>query len=178
LAAAAQALLSATPSSRPALATTLAAQASAQAPSLSQDEQKLIDEAMNRAMNAGNTSKQKQGQVESAGMKLVFDDLFLKDLGGNPLGNPNAPKRAGTITSVTPAKVYVQLHDPDVEVRLSLDDLKRDCPGSCFHLEDEGVSLVGDSAAAQAVRHLLIGQEVNVQATHHDGDRLHFAVVA
>jgi hypothetical protein len=112
----------------------------------------------------------------------LFDDLFAQDLGGNPLGDPNAPKRAGTITSVTPGKVYVQLGDPDVEVRLSVEDLKRHCPDASFHLEDEGCSLVGQapaglSAEGGAVGHLLIGQEIKVQATHHDGERLHFAIV-
>ena len=110
-------------------------------------------------------------------MKLLFDDIFAKDLGGNALGNLNAPKRAGTITSVTPAKVYVQLDDPDVEVRLTIEDLRRLCPNANFHLEDEGASLVGDAGAATAVARLLIGQEIKVQATHHDGDRLHFAIV-
>lgn len=172
----AQALLTTTGPELIALAKTLAAQAQQQAPSLSSDEKKLVDDVMNRAMNAGNTSKMKQGQVEGAGLKLLFDDLFLQDLGGNPLGNPNAPKRAGTVTSVTPAKVYVQLKDPDVEIRLSLDDLKRHCPNAAFHLEDEGVSLVGDNQAASSVARLLVGQEIQVQATHHDGDRLHFAV--
>ena len=181
LAAEAQALLTTTGADFVALATKLAAAATLQAASahsaFTAAECKLIDEVMDRATNAGNSGKMKQSQVEGASMKLLFDDIFARDLGGNALGNLDAPKRAGTITSVTPAKVYVQLDDPDVEVRLSIEDLRRLCPNANFHLEDEGASLVGDAAAATAVTRLLIGQEIKVQATHHDGDRLHFAIV-
>ncbi len=177
LAAEAQQLLTASPSTLAALATSLAAKSLSIGGPLTPEEYKLINEVMDRATTAGNTSKMKQGQVEGAGMKLVFDDIFMSDLNGNPLGNLNAPKREGTVTSVTPAKVYIQLKDPDVEVRLSMDDLKRNCPGSNFHLEDDGVSLVGDGSAAANVARLLVGQSIKVQATHHDGDKLHFAVV-
>ncbi|MDP2342198.1 MAG: ribonuclease catalytic domain-containing protein [Deltaproteobacteria bacterium] len=172
----AQALLTSTGPELASLAKQLAAEALKQGPSLSVDEQKLVDDVTRRASQAGNTSKMKQGQVEGAALRLLFDDLFAKDLGSNPLGDPNAPKRSGTITSVTPGKVYIQLTDPDVEVRLAVDDLKRHCPTATFHLEDEGCALVGDQGGA--VGRLLIGQEIKVQATHHDGERLHFAIVS
>jgi hypothetical protein len=172
----AQVLLSTGPAELGALAKALAAEAMPGG-ALSADEQKLVDSVFDRARAAGNSGKMKQGGVDGAARKLLFDDLFLSDLGGNPLGNPNAPRREGFITAVTPAKVYVQLKDPDVEVRLGIDDLTRHCPGTKFHLEDEACTLVADGNGAAAVARLMVGREINLQATHHDGDRLHFTVV-
>lgn len=171
----AQELLRSTGPDLIALATALSAEALAQGPALTLDEKKIIGEVTRRASGAGNTSKMKQGQVEGAAMRLLFDDLFASDLGSNPLGDSHAPRRNGTISAVTPGRVYIQLSDPDVEVRMSTEDLKRHCPTATFHLEDEGCSLVGDQAGP--VARLLVGQEVKVQATHHDGERLHFAIV-
>jgi ribonuclease R len=176
LSAQAQALLSTSGPERAALATTLAAQAMKQAPALSAEEQKLVDGVFDRAMGAGNNSKIRQGQVESAALRLLFDDLFLSDLGGNPEGNKAAPRRAGVITAVTPAKVYVQLNDPDVEVRIGLDDLRRLAPGAKFHLEEEACALVSDAAGGGPLSRLYVGAEVKVQATHHDGEKLHFTI--
>ncbi|HEY1099473.1 MAG TPA: RNB domain-containing ribonuclease, partial [Myxococcota bacterium] len=179
LASSAQALLSASPTALGALAKTLAKQAQSQAPALSSDEQKQVDLVVERARAAGNSGKMKQGQVDGAARKLLFDDLFAMDLGSNPLGVPlgatPAPRREGVVTSVTPGKVYVQLKDPDVEVRLGVDDLRRFHPQAKFHLEDEGCALVSD--AGGTLSRLVLGSEVSLQATHHDGDRLHFAVV-
>jgi exoribonuclease R len=177
LAADAQALLSASSADAPVLARRLAERALAQAPELTAEERRLVDNVVNKAVSAGNSGKMRQGQVDGAARKLLFDDLFASDLGGNALGNPAAPRRTATITSVTPAKVYVQLHDPDIEVRLGMDDLRRHCPEARFHLADEGCALVSDHPAAGAVSRLVIGAEVQLQATHHDGDRLHFGIV-
>jgi ribonuclease R len=170
------ALLSSSPATLPDLARTLAAQARSQGP-LSAEEQRLVDGVFDRAMQAGNNGKMKQGTVDGAARKLLFDDLFLADLGGNPLGRPDAPKRRGVITAVTPGKVYVQLREPDVEIRLGIDDLRRHCPGARFQLTDEACALVADRAEAGPVARLTVGGEVFVQATHHDGDRLHFTIV-
>jgi hypothetical protein len=159
------------------LAKQLAREALAQAPDLSAEEKKLVDDVMNRAMGAGNNSKIRQGQVESAALRLLFDDLFLSDLGGNPAGNPDAPRRAGVVTAVTPGKVYVQLKDPDVEVRLGLDDLRRLCPDAKFRLENEGCALVTDDVRAGPLARLFVGAGVKRIATHHDGERLHFGIV-
>jgi hypothetical protein len=177
LAAAAQQLLATTGAERAAIAVRLAEEAVRQAPALSAEEQKLVDAVFDRAMNAGNNSKIRQGQVEGAALRLLFDDLFLSDLGGNPAGNPAAPRRAGVITAVSPSKVYVQLHDPDVEVRVGLDDLRRLCPGAKFHLEEEGCALVTEAASAGPLSRLYVGAEVKLQATHHDGEKLRFTVV-
>lgn len=176
LAAQAQALLTASPAELPALARALAEKAQPQGP-LSAEEQKLVDTVFDRAKAAGNSGKMKQGSVDGAARKLLFDDLFIHDLGGNPLGSPTAPKREGTVTAVTPGKVYIQLKDPDVEVRLAVDDLRRNCPHAHFQLADEACALVANTVEAGPVSRIMIGGRVNVQATHHDGDRLRFTIV-
>ncbi len=172
----AQTLMSTSPAELGALAKALAKEALPHG-ALRPEEQKLVDAVFDRARAAGNSGKMKQGGVDGAARKLLFDDLFVHDLGGNPLGNPNAPKREGFITAVTPAKIYVQLKDPDVEVRLGIEDLTRHCPGAKFDLEDEACALVADQTATSAVSRLMVGNEIKLQATHHDGDRLHFTVV-
>jgi ribonuclease R len=172
----AQALLSTSPAQLPALAQALATKARALGP-LSREEKRLVDGVFDRALQAGNSSKMKQGSVDGAARKLLFDDLFLSDLGGNPLGSETAPKRRGFISAVTPGKVYVQLRDPDVELRLGIDDLRRRAPGARFHLVEEACVLVADHPGAGPVARLVVGAEVSVQATHHDGDRLHFTIV-
>ena len=173
----AQSLLSSSSSSLPGIARALAAKARPQGP-LSAEEQRLVDGVFDRAMQAGNNGKIKQGTVDGAARKLLFDDLFMHDLGGNPLGRPDAPKHRGVVTAVTPGKVYVQLRDPDVELRLGIDDLRRHTPEARFHLTDEACALVADRADAGPVARITVGGEVFVQATHHDGDRLHFTIVA
>jgi ribonuclease R len=176
LASEAQALLSTSPAKMPVLARALATKARALGP-LSGEEQRLVDRVFDRAMQAGNSSKMKQGSIDGAARKLLFDDLFLSDLGGNPLGSSTAPKRQGFISAVTPGKVYVQLRDPDVELRLGIDDLRRRAPGARFHMVEEACALVTDHPDAGPVGRLVVGAEVSVQATHHDGDRLHFTIV-
>lgn len=176
LAAKAQSLLSTSPTELPALASSLAALATLQGP-LSAEEQKLVDVVFDRAAASGNSGKMKQGTVDGASRKLLFDDLFIHDLGGNPLGSPTAPKREGVVTAVSPGKVYIQLKDPDVEVRLGIDDLRRNCPNAQFNLIEEACALIANAPDAGAVARLMVGGRVQLQATHHDGDRLHFTVV-
>jgi len=172
----AQALLSTSPAELGAAAKALAQRALAGGP-LNGDEQKLVDAVFDRAKGAGNSGKMKQGQVDGAGRKLLFDDLFMSDLGGNPLGNPNAPKRDGFVTAVAPGKVYIQLKDPDIEVRLATDDLRYFIPGANFHLVDEGCAIETHDANAGPGARIVVGEQLKVQATHHDGDLLHFAIV-
>jgi hypothetical protein len=57
-----------------------------------------IDEVMDRATNAGNSGKMKQSQVEGASMKLLFDDIFAIDLGGNALGGRIASHSEGEVS--------------------------------------------------------------------------------
>ena len=141
------------------------------APAPTAEERALVDAVFTAAVKSGNSSRMKQKQCASASLRLVFDDLFNKDLGGVS-GGP-APLRAGTITSVTPGKIRVQLDEPDVEVRLDRGDLAPDKSAPTFILEDEGAALVVDGTTK-----LRVGQAVKLYATWHDGDKLHFGVAA
>jgi hypothetical protein len=77
---------------------------------------------------------------------------------------------------VTPEKVYLQLKDPDVEIKLSASDLKHS-EGERFTLGRAGASLVSDVNANRPGGRVYSGQAVKVQATYHDGERLHFGIV-
>ena len=138
------------------------------APPVSPEEKSKIDRVFTRALEVGNQSRQKQKQCDNASLRLLFDDLFLSDLHGVPEGDPAhpSPLRSGTVTSVSPGKIVVHLDSPDVDVKLGRDDLA----GDNYVLEREGVELVCGA------RRVLIGQAVNVRATFHDGEKLHFAL--
>ena len=146
-------------------------------PAVDKKEQQLIEKVMDRALQAGNSSRMKQKQVEGGALRLLFDDLFRSDLGGMPDGNPHAPVRSGTIVAVTPGRVYVQLRDPDVEVRLGIDDLLRDNSTARYLLDREGCELRREDGGGGAAASLVVGRPINIRATHHDGERLHFGVV-
>jgi hypothetical protein len=138
---------------------------------------KLVDQTFEKALAVGNGSRMKQKQCDNASLKLLFDDLFMSDLGGVATGaNVNAPVREGTVTSVSPGKVTVLLREPDVEVKLTRDDL-----GDEMVLERDGAELCCKRHAAQGAqaseKRVLVGSSVQIKATHHDGDKLHFTLV-
>lgn len=132
-------------------------------------EAKAVDATFERAVAVGNNARMKQKQCDNASTKLLFDDLFMSDLGGVSTGNLNAPVRAGTVMSVSPGKVTVLLNDPDVEVKLTRDDL-----GDEMVLERDGAELCCKRNGKEC--RVLVGAEVKLHATHHDGDKLHFAI--
>lgn len=140
-------------------------------------EKALVDKSVDRALQAGNQARMKQRQAENASLRLLFDDLFLSDLRGVPEGDPNnpAPTRSGTVTMVSPGKICVQLDDPDVTVKIGREDLTR-AGGESLVLDNEGAEL-RCSAPGLGERRLLVGQQVKVRATYHDGEKLHFTVV-
>jgi hypothetical protein len=147
------------------------------APPLSPDEKRKPDEVVTRALEVGNQARMKQRQCDTASLRLLFDDLFLSDLGGKPEGDPNnpAPIREGIISTVSPGKICVQLADPDVEVRIGRDDLMRK-DGETLLLDNDGAEL-RCACDGLTERHLLVGAAVKVRATYHDGEKLHFTVV-
>jgi exoribonuclease R len=175
LADAAQALLRAGPDTIGPLARQLADEALAEGPGLTEADRRAVDAIVDRAMGAGNESRQRQKQIDGGARKLLFDDLFMRDLGGLAMGTPDAPRRGGYVTSVAPGKVYVQLDEPDVEVRLGADDLARRAPGARFYLDAEGAALTTKRPDGKRSR-VYVGDRVEVQATHHDGEKLHFAL--
>jgi hypothetical protein len=165
-----QALEQVAPADVPAQLDALLPRLRASAPSAA--EKALVDDVINRTISSGNNSRVQQKQVDTSSLRLLFDDLFLQDLGGVNDPKHVAPLRKGIITAVQPSKVYVQLDDPDIEVRLAISDLKKD-PTDRFFLERDGCELRQKGGGLS----LVIGKPVQVQATYHDGERLHFRVV-
>ena len=170
------ALVGAAPSELAARSAAVAAAANNGLTDLSEAEKRSVDGVMKRAKDTGNLSKQRQGQVEGAARKLLFDDLFQKDLGGNPEAGYKAPVREGTIAQVAPGKLYVLLDEPDVELRLNLEDLQAGEAGANYVLDQDAAELVKTGGEPTSSR-LLVGARIKVKASHHDGDRLRFSVV-
>ncbi len=141
----------------------------APAPPLSSEDKGAVERVLARALDVGNKSRMKQKQCDAASLRLLFDDLFLRDLHGVPGGDPSRPStpRSGTVTAVSPGKIVVHLDEPDVEVKLGRGDLG----DGDFRLERDGAEL------CCGARRLLVGQPVEIRATHHDGEKLHFALV-
>jgi hypothetical protein len=120
----------------------------------------LVDQAIEDVVTSGNRAGAKQGQVDGAARRLLFDDLFMNDLAGKPEGDPNAPLRRGVVMQVDANQVRVQLEDPLVEVKIDV----------AGQLANDGAELrVKD-------KRLVIGGDVNIKATHHDGERLYFTL--
>jgi ribonuclease R len=124
---------------------------------LTPEERKLVDDAIAEAINAGNRAGQKQGQVDGASRRLLFDDLFRSDL-GDP--QKAAPIRTGTLMQVADNQVRVQLEDPLVEVKLEVKG----------QISADGAQITVDGKT------YTIGGEARIQATFHDGEKLHFAL--
>ena len=141
------------------------------APPLTQAEAGLVETTVNKALGTGNSSRMKQKQCENAAQRLLFDDLFLSDLGGAPLGNPNAPVRQGFVISATPGRVIVALSNPDVEVKLGREDI-----GETLVLERDGAAIrYRRKDGTECV--VCIGAEVEIRASYHDGEKLHFNLI-
>jgi hypothetical protein len=56
-----------------------------------------------------------------------------------------------------------------------VDNLLQSWPGAHFELADDGASVV-ITQQGQRVAHWFMGDALSVQASHHDGDKLHFRV--
>lgn len=143
----------------------------AAAPALTQAEAGLVEATFNKAVATGNSSRMKQKQCENAAQRLLFDDLFLSDLGGAALGNPNAPLRKGVVITATPGRVIVALSNPDVEVKLGREDL-----GDVMLLERDGAAIrIRRKDNTECV--VCVGAEVELCAAYHDGEKLHFRLI-
>lgn len=138
---------------------------------LTEAENGAVDKTFDKAVAVGNASRMKQKQCENAAQRLLFDDLFLSDLGGVAAGNPLAPARKGVVISASPGRLIVALKSPDVEVKIGREDL-----GEVMLLEREGAAVRyrrKDNSECQ----VLVGGEVSIRATYHDGEKLHFQLV-
>ncbi len=141
------------------------------APALTDAERKSVDATVDRAVASGNSSRMKQKQCDNASTRLLFDDLFLSDLGGVPAGSPNAPMRDGTVINASPGRLTVLLKNPEVEVKIGREDL-----GDAMLLDRDGAEVRYTHKNGQQCS-VLVGAPVRIRATYHDGEKLHFAIV-
>jgi len=108
-------------------------------------------ELLARVVAAGNTSKALQKRVTKAANAVSIDQLFSRDL---ELAEDRRPARTGTIMGVSATRVYVQLDDPPIEVKLYGD----------YELVNRFIALRGS-------RQLRVGAPVDVVARAYDDKR-------
>jgi hypothetical protein len=142
-----------------------------QAPALTDAEKKAVDVTVDKAVSSGNSSRMKQKQCDNASTRLLFDDLFRSDLGGVAAGNPNAPVREGTVLNASPGRLTVLLKNPEVEVKIGREDL-----GDAMLLDRDGAEVRYTHKNGQQCS-VLVGAAIRIRASHHDGEKLHFAIV-
>lgn len=123
-----------------------------------------------RVIEAGNRSRNVQKRITKEANKLVLDHLFNLDLGDLD----NAPARRATVMGLAPTRVYLQLHEPPIEVKLYVEDLERD-HATTFALSESGVELVPDSTDSPTLR---IGDSLDIRVRGYlsDARRWHFDV--
>ncbi|MBT8491797.1 MAG: RNB domain-containing ribonuclease, partial [Deltaproteobacteria bacterium] len=81
----------------------------------------LAKREVEEAVTTANRAKELQKRAGKAATHLALDQLFAHEL-DRPLASRS--RWLGTIMGVTPKKVYVQLDDPPVDVKLYVDDLE------------------------------------------------------
>ncbi len=118
------------------------------------------------AADAGNRANATQKRITREAVKLALDQLFADELDA-PLDA--RPRRTGTVMGVTPAKVYLQLDDPPVEVKLYVPDQERLL----------GVNVAAQSRFSLAVdgRMLRVGDAARVCLREYDRQRDRWVLV-
>ena len=109
------------------------------------------------AADAGNRANATQKRITRQAVKLAMDELFAGEL-DTPMAD--RPRRTGTVLGVTPAKLYVQLDDPPVEVKLYVPDQER--------LLGVRVAVRGRFAVAVDGRVLRVGDAVRLCLREYD----------
>ena len=113
----------------------------------------------------GNAAKATEGAITREANKIAIDALFADDA-RQPAGA--RPLRRGTIMGITPTKVYVQLDDPPIEVKLYPRDLK-DKVGLDFRFDNSGLFMT-----AGVGRELELGGQVDLRVVSYDDRTQHW----
>jgi len=108
---------------------------------------------LQRVAESGNLAADMQRQVDKDVDGLILDQLFTPQLA---LPLQDRTLFTGTVMGVSPAKIYVQLDEPYVEVKIYVADLARRT-GATWVLDADGVELRrrGSSTADITVGHLM-----------------------
>ena len=123
-----------------------------------------------RVIAAANQAKTLQRQVTRAVERLAMDDLFGLDASRK---RSERTVRPGTIFGINASRLYVQLDEPPLEIKVYVRDLER-LSGCRYELREETAELVGPA------ERLRVGDEVHLRTAGRDSqhDRWVFEVVA
>jgi ribonuclease R len=119
-------------------------------------------ELRDRVVEAGNRAKEVQRQITKQAHRMVLDRLFASEA-----GRADAPLRTGTVMGLTGSRVYVQLDNPAVDVKVYVAHLDQQF-GCGFAADREDVSL---SAREPGAPRFVIGDGVRVRVLGHDAAR-------
>jgi ribonuclease R len=123
------------------------------------------DEALRaEVIRSGTRARELQRQLTKEANRLVLDLVFSADL-GRPAGE--RPRRRGTVVGVTPSRLYVQLDDPALDLKVYTPDLARQL-GTELVCDEHEVVL---RPASGGLRPLRLGDPVTLVVDGRDPDR-------
>ena len=122
------------------------------------------EELRERIIQAANQAKQLQRNISKDVTKLAVDQLLQGDL---ELPEAERPQRAGTVLGLSPSRIYVRLDEPQVDLKIYLDDLQARTQLS-FTLQADEVSLATDGDDPQRIR---IGDRLRLTTASYEDRR-------
>ncbi len=124
----------------------------------------LSSELIESVVEAGNAAKKVQKRISKEANKLAMDELFRADLDA---AEANRSIRLGTVMGVSESKLYVQLDEPPVEIKIYADDIESD--GRTLSVRNRFEVAIG--LGGSDTRLLRVGDEIGVITLEHDRDR-------
>jgi ribonuclease R len=126
------------------------------------------DELRERVVEAANRSKEMQRTLTNDANRLVIDQLLAEDL-DKP--RRERPRRRGVVMGMRYDKVYVQLDEPPIDLKVYVPHLE-EALGESLRVADDGTALV----SGRGVRFRL-GEAVDVIVAGRDRGRDRFVLV-
>jgi len=120
----------------------------------------LRAETVDESVRVGNRARDLQKRADKMTLQVALDQLFGAELGR---GRSERKRWVGTVMGVTASKIYVQLDDPPVEVKLYLGDVER-AGRSILHTSDHSQCVVGG-------RPILVGGAIALDVVGRDDGR-------
>ncbi len=127
------------------------------------------DEALREAViEAGNRSKKIQRRITREAHKLAMDQSFEREL---EMDYKDRPVHVGTVLGVRPSRLYVQLDNPPMEVKVYHDDIG----------DQDGTEPEVDKARVVVSRkngqNISLGDEVRLKVGRYDGKRRRWCLI-
>jgi ribonuclease R len=121
-------------------------------------------ELRQQVLEAGNRAKEIQRQLTKQAHRLLLDRLLGSEL---DTALPQRPRRKGTIMGVTTSRLYVQLDDPGVDIKVYVADIEAQL-GEHLVLDDREIALTPDRGNHPPLR---IGDPIVVYVAGFDPKR-------